>query len=110
MLRPATARRSGGPVSETGPQAPVSLVPLPSEVPLTCPATSRRRSCCPPKVHTSTGRLCSLGSECLPFPEVNAHIRPSDSLNCVAPELWFPSLGPYLHSSKSRAGQTGPPR
>jgi hypothetical protein len=53
-----------------------------------------RRSCCPPKVHISTGRLCSLGSECLPFPEVNAPIRPSDSLHCFAPELRFPSLGP----------------
>src|SRR5215469_2593188 len=94
MPRPATPHRSGGRASETGPQAPVSLSPLPSEVPLTCPATSRRRSCCPPEAHISTGRLCSPGSGCLPFPEVIALIRPSDSLLCFAPELRFPSLGP----------------
>ncbi len=75
-------------------QAPVSLSPLPSEVPLTCPATPKRRSCCPPEAHISTGRLCSPGSGCLPFPEVNALIRPSDSLLRFAPELRFPSLGP----------------
>src|SRR6185312_6763734 len=92
--RPTVPRRSGGRASETGLRAPVSLSPLPSGVPLTCPATSMRRSCCPPKVHTNTDRPCSLGSGCLPFPEVIALIRPSDSLHCFAPELRFPSLGP----------------
>src|SRR6266404_3923900 len=98
-------RRSGGRANETGPRAPVSLSPLPCEVPLTCPATSRRRSCSPPQVHTRTGRLCSPGSACHTFPEVIALIRPSDSPFCFAGELRFPSFTATSHLSvKDRRG------
>ena len=89
--QPVDLRRLDGRANETELRAPVSLVPLFFGVPLTCPATSRRRSCCPPKIHISTSRLCSPGSECLPFPKVIAHIRLSDSLGCVECELRFPS-------------------
>src|SRR5258708_6034089 len=105
MLRLTTPRRSGGRASETGPQAPVSLCPLPCEVPLTCPVTSRRRSCFPPQAHIRTGRLCSPGSACHTFPKVIAPIRPSDSLHCFAGELWFPLLATTSHREvKDRQG------
>ncbi len=41
----------------------VSLVPLPSAVPVTSSPTSMRWSWFPPEDHISTGRLCSAGSE-----------------------------------------------
>ena len=35
---------------------------------MTCPPTSRHRSCFPPEVHINTGRLCSAGSGCHAVP------------------------------------------
>ena len=55
-----------------------SLSLLPSEVSVTFRPVSLHQPCCPP--HLGTGRLCSTGSGCLPFPDVIAPIRPSDSL------------------------------
>ena len=46
----------------------VTLAPLPSEVLVTCRATSRRWTWVPPEAHTNTGRLCSAGSKGVPVP------------------------------------------
>jgi hypothetical protein len=46
----------------------VTLAPLPSEVLVTCRATSRRWTWVPPEAHTDTGRLCSAGSKGVPVP------------------------------------------
>jgi len=94
MPRRAVPHRSGGRANETGPRAPVSLVPLPCEVPLTCPVTSRRRSCCPPQVHTRTGRLCSPGSACQYVPRGHRSYSALRLPALLRPELWFPSLEP----------------
>ena len=42
----------------------VALVPLPSEVLVTCHPMSKHWTWFPSEVHTNTGRLCSAGSEC----------------------------------------------
>ena len=62
------AHRSGVPVSGTAPRARVALVPLPSEVPVTCSPTSTRWSWFPPEARIHTGRLRSAGSGCHPVP------------------------------------------
>ena len=58
----------------------VTLVPLPSEVLVTCRPMSKHWTWFPSEVHTSTGRLCSAGSRGPLFPNVHARMQPSDSL------------------------------
>src|SRR5262245_9824192 len=45
------------------------LVPLPSQVLVTCRSTSRRWTWVPPEDHLDTGRLCSAGSRAAPVPQ-----------------------------------------
>jgi hypothetical protein len=71
-----------------------SLFPLPCEVPLTCPATSKRRSCSPPQVHTRTGRLCSPGSACQYVPQGHRSYSALRLPVLRRLKLWFPSLEP----------------
>jgi len=40
------------------------------------------------KFSLDTGRLCSAGSGCQPFPDFIAPIRPSDFLDLRRPKLW----------------------
>jgi hypothetical protein len=47
----------------------VTLVPLPSEVLVTCRPMSKHWTWFPSEVHTSTGRLCSAGSRGAPVPQ-----------------------------------------
>src|SRR5215470_6981376 len=47
----------------------VTLVPLPSEVLVTCRPMSKHWAWFPSEVHTNTGRLCSAGSRCYPVPQ-----------------------------------------
>src|SRR5439155_12654174 len=65
----------------------VTLVPLPSEVLVTCRPMSKHWAWFPSEVHTNTGRLCSAGSRGALFPNVHAPMQPSDSLppSVVAP-------------------------
>ena len=56
------------------------LFSLPLKVPVTCSQKSLPLSCFPLKVRISTLRLCSVGSRCLLFPGVIAHMRCSDFL------------------------------
>ena len=55
------------------------------------------------KFRSDTGRLCSAGSGCPPFPDVVARMRPSDSLARVGRRLWFPSPPPYRGAGAASA-------
>ena len=65
----------------------VTLVPLPSEVLVTCRPMSKHWAWFPSEVHTNTGRLCSAGSGCHPVPR-----RPRSSAALRLPR----PLGPWL--------------
>jgi len=67
-----------------------TLVPLPSEVSVTCRPMSKHWAWFPSEVHTNTGRLCSAGSGRSPR-------SPTSSLLCspptpcpLRPPRWFP--------------------
>jgi len=62
---------------------------------------SRHRPWFPPEVHISTGRLCSAGSGCKPFPDVSARTQPSDSRVPFGGHLRFPSPAAYLGADAS---------
>jgi hypothetical protein len=59
------------------------------------------RSWIHPEVHLSTGRLCSAGSGCRPFPDVIARMRPSDSQILVVRGCGLPSPAAYLGADAS---------
>ena len=74
----------------------VALSPLPSPVPGTWLPKSLLPSCFPFEVRTNTGRLCSAASGRHPFPDVTAHIRPSDFLTIFGLDSGSPCLRPTL--------------
>jgi hypothetical protein len=92
---PKRAHRSDAPASGTVPPVPVALVPLPSEVPVTCSPMSMPRTWSPPEAHVNTGRLCSAGSARYAFPDVHALMRPSDSLVSFGHRSGLPSPMAY---------------
>lgn len=67
---PVLAHRSDAPVRGSSPSGAPALLPLPSEVPVTCAPMSSHRTSFPPEAHVSTDRLRSAGSRYLPVPRL----------------------------------------